>query len=128
MSTRHCLVFLVCSGCGGELSSAPSAADGPAPAHTERPHFKTAPDGAAVPAEQIWFLPAQCGVEAFRYVCGARGEYRYPEVCVAGDNDGDPDAYFVQSGKWSDDPTYEPMKSRLFQNDGDKFTVEEFAR
>jgi hypothetical protein len=76
MSTRHRLVFLVGSGRGGELSSAPSAADGPAPTQIERPHIKTVPDAAAVPAGQIWLLPARYGVEAFRHVCGARGEYR----------------------------------------------------
>jgi hypothetical protein len=130
MGMRHSTVLLLFAlGCSKQSAEVTDSAQAlPSPVSVQRPHLKTSPDASAVPPDQIWFLPAQCGLESFRHVCGARGDYRYPEICVAGcamfdyDNDGDPDVYFVQSGKWPDDPAYVPMPSRLFRNDGDRFT------
>ncbi|MFO0981029.1 MAG: CRTAC1 family protein [Planctomycetota bacterium] len=126
-----CLMCLSLIACDDESRTPPPAAALPIAAPARPPRFSrfaTTVDPKTVPAQAIWFLPAKCGIEDFHHVCGARGDYRYPEVCVAGcalfdyDNDGDADAYLVQSGKWPDDPDYRPMPSALMRNDGDRFT------
>lgn len=72
---------------------------------------------------QVWFVEdsANRGI-AFRHISGARGEYLLPEIMGGGvglvdvDNDGDLDAYLVQSGYWGrleDSPS-----NQLYRNDG----------
>lgn len=90
--------------------------------------FGCTPSGDSQQSE-VWFVEDSTnrGI-AFGHVSGASGEYLLPEIMGGGvglvdvDNDGDLDAYFVQSGYWGrleDSPA-----NQLYSNDGTgRFTL-----
>jgi hypothetical protein len=77
------------------------------------------------PGEPAWFedRAAELGL-VFQHEHGHREEYWMPEIIGGGgalfdlEDDGDLDAYLVQSGSLHDDAPVEARANRLFQNDG----------
>lgn len=122
--TTALVAAMIVAGCGSEgteRSSASSGGDRSQPPVLAAPETPVEPPAPA-PAPTPWFERSDDSGLDFEHVSGEDGTHRIMSSLCGGvglvdvDGDGDLDAYFVQSGSWTDSAARGP--NRLYLNDG----------